>query len=373
MTGVEGARRAGRPSGGGGAGGDAGAAGDGARAVAISSGECRSSSGERRSTPGRAGQARGATALPTPAASAPDSYYGRSILKPPIWRWFIPAYFFTGGLAGASAGLAAAAALARHPRLMRTSILVGFAGLAASPLLLIADLGRPSRFYNMLRVVKITSPMSVGTWVLSAFGAALGTAVVAELAGLPRWLRRLALGTAGLLGLPLATYTGALVADTAVPAWHGARRELPFVFAGGAAASAGGLAAACSDPVEAGPARWLAVAGAGAELAAGIAMERRLGPLVAEPYRSGRAQMLTAVSRGASLGGAALLLLAGDRRRPAAVVGGILIASGSLAERFAVQAAGVVSARDPKYVVLPQRERVERRAGRGSVGGRGPG
>ncbi|HEY2239641.1 MAG TPA: polysulfide reductase, partial [Streptosporangiaceae bacterium] len=27
------------------------------------------------------------------------SYYGRPVLKPPVWEWKIPAYLFTGGLA----------------------------------------------------------------------------------------------------------------------------------------------------------------------------------------------------------------------------------------------------------------------------------
>src|SRR5829696_3345202 len=112
------------------------------------------------------------------------SYYGRAVLKEPIWSWEIPCYFFAGGLAGASSNLALVARLAGNDRLARRALLVALGGAAVSPPLLISDLGRPDRFYNMLRVFKPTSPMSVETWVLSAFGAATGLATDSEVLGL---------------------------------------------------------------------------------------------------------------------------------------------------------------------------------------------
>ncbi len=114
--------------------------------------------------------------------------------------------------------------------------------MAAGVPLLVSDLGRPERFPSMLRVFKVTSPLSVGSWVLAAMGPAAAGAAVADRLGVFPRLGRAAEAVAGLLGPALATYTGTLVADTAVPVWHEAGRELPFVFAGSAAASAGAAA-----------------------------------------------------------------------------------------------------------------------------------
>src|SRR3954454_18102102 len=102
----------------------------------------------------------------------PTSYYGRPVIKPPVWTWEIPTYFFTGGLGGASATFALAADLTGNRELARRSWLIALGGLAVSPLLLASDLGRPVRFLNMLRVFKVTSPMSVGSWVLTLGGIA---------------------------------------------------------------------------------------------------------------------------------------------------------------------------------------------------------
>ena len=166
------------------------------------------------------------------------SYYGRPIIKAPIWEPAVPSYFFFGGLAGASASLALGARLAGNEQLARNATFAGMAGAGISPILLTADLGRPERFFNMFRLVKITSPMSVGTWILTGCGAALGVASGCEALGTMPRVKLAAQTVGGLLGLPLTTYTAALVANTAVPIWHEARRELPFVFAGSAAASA---------------------------------------------------------------------------------------------------------------------------------------
>ena len=154
--------------------------------------------------------------------------------------------------------------------------------MAASPPLLISDLGRPERFHHMLRVLKPTSPMSVGSWILGASSTAIGLATARSVLG---WFPRLgrAAGATAVLGPALSTYTAVLVADTAIPAWHEARRELPFVFAAGSAMSAGSAVALVGGGA---PARRLALAGAAGELAATTAMERRLGEL-GEPYREG--------------------------------------------------------------------------------------
>jgi hypothetical protein len=288
-----------------------------------------------------------------------DSYYGRPIIKAPIWEPAIAWYFFLGGLAGASAALGLGARVTGNERLARNATFAGVAAVGLSPILLTVDLGRPERFYNMFRVVKVTSPMSVGTWILGGCGTALGLAAGCEALGILPRVRLAAQTTAGLLGLPLTTYTAALVADTAVPVWHEARRELPFVFAGSAAASAGAAAAITTAPEHAGAARRLVVAGALLELAATKAMERRLGPLVGEPYRQGAAGRFTRLAKGCSVAGAALVVLAG-RRRAGSTVGSGLLLAGSLFERLAVYRAGSQSAADPKYTVVPQRERAAR-------------
>jgi len=287
------------------------------------------------------------------------SYYGRPIIKEPVWTWEIPTYFFTGGLAGASAVLSSAARVAGNDKLARAALYVGTAAELVSPPLLISDLGRPERFHHMLRVVKPTSPMNVGSWVLLVSGGASTTAALCQLLDRFTPLRRAASVVATLAGPPLATYTGVLVADTAVPAWHEARRELPWIFGASAAASAGAAASMFVDPRDAGPARRVAVAGVLAEGALMQAMQLRLGTL-GEVYRQGRAGKLSWAAKGLAVTGAALLGTKGRKSRAAAVAGGALVCAGELCMRWAVFNAGRQSARDPKYVVESQRRRIER-------------
>jgi DMSO reductase anchor subunit len=275
-----------------------------------------------------------------------DSYYGRPYLKAPVWKPDVAGYFWIGGLAGASATLALAARLAGNRRLHRNALGAALAGSVISPVLLVDDLGRPERFLNMLRVFKPTSPMSVGSWTLAGFGTAAGGAAVSEFTGFLRPLGRLAEVVAAALGPVLATYTGVLVANTAIPVWHESRRHLPLLFAGGAMASAGGLAAITTPARRAGPARRLAVLGAGLELASAADMERRLGELAAT-YREGEAAQAARASRGLTAAGAALMVLTG-RRRVGAILAGSLLMGGALAGRVAVFRAGMQSARETK-------------------------
>ena len=291
------------------------------------------------------------------------SYYGRPIIKEPIWKPEIPWYFFFGGLAGASSSLVFGSRLAGNNRLARTASLTALTGFAISPILLIKDLGRPERFYNMLRVFKVTSPMSVGTWIVSAAGMASGVGAACELLDVLPTVKRVAETAGGVLGLPVSTYTAALLADTAVPVWHEAHRELPLMFAGGAAASAGAAATLFTLPEHAEPARRFALAGASLELAATKAMERRLGKLLAEPYHIGEASRLAKTAKMLTATGGVLLALAG-RRRPGALAASTLLLGGSICGRWAVFKAGFESARDPKYTVVPQRERADRRGTR---------
>ncbi|MFN2592115.1 MAG: NrfD/PsrC family molybdoenzyme membrane anchor subunit, partial [Candidatus Dormibacteria bacterium] len=241
----------------------------------------------------------------------------------------------------------------------RQSRMVALGALGASTALLIRDLGRPGRFPNMLRVFKPTSPMSIGSWVLGAFGTAAAAGAASDLLGVLPGIGALADAAAGAMAPVVATYTAVLLADTAVPAWHEARHELPFAFAASAAASAGGVAVALAPPSEAGPARRVLAAGAVAELAAVEALHRRLGPELAETYEQGLAGRLGTWSRVLTGLGAVTAVTAGRRFRPLAVVGGLAATAGGALLRFAVFEAGKAAARDPKYVVAPQRRELE--------------
>src|SRR5207253_11469273 len=154
------------------------------------------------------------------------------------------------------------------------------------------------------------SPMSMGTWLISLFGPVSGGTAVSDLTGLLPSVGRLCEALAAVLGPAVSTYTAVLTADTAIPAWHEAWRELPVVFAGGSAASAGAAAVLVTPAADAGPARNLVVLGSVLELAGEKAMEQRLGEL-AEPYRSGRAGRPARAAKALLGGGALLTALAG--------------------------------------------------------------
>jgi hypothetical protein len=275
-----------------------------------------------------------------------SDYYGRPILKEPVWTWEIPVYFFFGGMAGAAAPFAVISELRGDRATARRAWLVAMTGVGVSPALLISDLGRPERFHHMLRVVKPTSPMNIGSWILSAAGTTFALGAARSLLG---WFPRLARArvAATVLGPALSTYTGVLVADTAIPAWHEARRELPWVFAAGSAMSAGGAIALIGGGA---PVRRLAIAGAAGELATTTVMERRLGDL-GEPYRAGVAGRFAHAGKALTATGA--LAMAARKGR----IGGALLLAGALATRWSVYKAGFQSAADPKYVVEPQRAR----------------
>jgi formate-dependent nitrite reductase membrane component NrfD len=184
----------------------------------------------------------------TPAqASADNGYYGKPLLKPPQWTAEVPIYFFVGGMAGAASVIAAVGQFSSADRrLIRHARWLAAIGGLISPALLIADLGMPSRFLHMLRVFKIQSPMSVGSWTLVAFSnSAVAAAMLGELRKrrpplAVRILRDSAQAASALTGLILSTYTGVLVGATAIPAWNEHVASLPIHFAAsgmGAAAS----------------------------------------------------------------------------------------------------------------------------------------
>lgn len=290
----------------------------------------------------------------------PTSYYGRPILKQPTWKQpDVPLYLFLGGLAGASSVLAEGAALTGRPDLQRVARIAAAGGSALGSVALIHDLGRPERFLNMLRVFKPTSPLSVGSWILAPFAGLATLALASDLTGVaPRIGRAAGIGAAAL-GPPLATYTAALICNTAVPAWHEGFREMPFLFAGSGSAAAGGIAMLATPVEQAGPARRFAVAGAAIELAASESIQRRLG-MLAEPYQQNRPGRFMRTARALTICGVAGSVL-GGRSRAVSAAAGCAYTAGSVLTRFGVFQAGLASAKDPKYVVVPQRERMRER------------
>jgi formate-dependent nitrite reductase membrane component NrfD len=313
----------------------------------------------------------GATQTPGPDGR---SRYGRPVIKEPTWTPEIPAYFFVGGLAGASAGLALLSDLRGEHGVARRAWATALAGSIVSPALLISDLGVPRRFLHMLRLVKVTSPMSIGSWVLACFGAVTAPAALHAFTGgaLGR-PGRVAQVAAALLGLPLASYTAALVSNTAVPVWHEARLELPFVFVAGAASSAGAAAAILAPVGEAGAARRLAIGGAAAEMALTALMEHRLDRAgLGTVYHEGRVRGYARAAKTLTALGVLLMAVRGARSRAAAVAGGALLTGGAIAERWAIFRAGFASARRPQDTVGPQRARIAAGQSRGAARRRSP-
>jgi formate-dependent nitrite reductase membrane component NrfD len=288
-----------------------------------------------------------------------SSYYGRPVLKEPVWGPDIPRYLFLGGLAGASSVLAACAQLSGHHDLARAAKTGTAGAISLSMVALVHDLGRPTRFVNMLRVFKVTSPMSVGSWLLAAYTPlALTAAVSAATAKHPR-IGLAATSAAALLGPAVASYTSVLLADTAAPAWHDARRELPYLFTGSAATAAGGLGLLAVAPDRAGPAARLTAIGAAAELAAERLIDLRIGP-VARAYRTRKAGALMRAGQILAAGGTAAALI-GRRNRAVSAVSGAALLAGSACTRFGVFEAGRASAADPRYTIQPQRDRISAR------------
>jgi Polysulphide reductase, NrfD len=310
---------------------------------------------------GRPPRRRGRGEQPVVPEAEFSSYYDRPVIKEPAWSSpDVPGYLFLGGLAGASSVLALGAELSGHRVLARRAKISALGAISLSAAALVNDLGRPERFVNMLRVFKPSSPMSVGSWLLAGYGPVAGAAAASEVTGILPVAGRAATLGAGLLGPAVATYTAALLCDTAVPAWHDGYREMPYVFAGSAASAAGGLGLLAVHPADAEPARELAVLGAAVELIARRQLLDRLarsgGQSVAEPYEAGTTGAVLRVAGFLTAGGLAGAVLGRGSRAVSALSGASLVAASALT-RFGIFQAGVASARDPKYTIVPQRHR----------------
>ncbi len=304
------------------------------------------------------------------------TYYGRPMIKKPTWKWYIPFYFFLGGVAGGAALLGALAELfggRRHRATVRHARYLSLLLSILCPLLLIADLGRPERFHHMLRVFKLSSPLNVGTWILSAFGLCSG-ALAARQAAEDDFIirRRSRLGrmvravppapiTAlhGLLGVCLGGYTGVLLAATAVPLWQSGGALLGPLFlsdavtSGAAALSLIGAATGQDTPQTREELGDVENLGTMAQLGLIAARAAVMPPKVREPLRQG---LWGGVWRfgavGAGMVGPLMIRLSmrlGEQRvgRRLSLAGAALALLGALAERFALVEAGKRSAEDP--------------------------
>jgi hypothetical protein len=283
-----------------------------------------------------------------------QSYYGRPIVKPPAWTDLIPAYFFAGGLAGAAATLALAERAARNDRLARIMIVGAAAGSAVSAFCLIADLKKPERFMKMLRVVKPTSPMSVGVYIFSAFSGSVFIAAASELSGIARPVGRVFETIAGLIGPVMSVYTAVLVGDTVVPAWYLPRKSLPGLFAATSASSAGAFGLLFAPARFSASARRLAMVGGLATIASLESLHHEIGPVQDEAFRNGEPGQLARTARLCNVAGIACAAFAKNSDALSKLAGALLLAGG-LAERFAVYRAGCASTKDPKYVLEAQR------------------
>lgn len=314
-----------------------------------------------------------------PNATVPEaefrSYYGQPVIKAPPWEWPIPAYLFLGGLAAGSGLVSAGGHFIGLEKLRTRGRWAAIIATAAGGAALAHDLGRPERALNMMRTVKVTSPMSVGSWILAGFGAFTGVGVGLEV--IRRWLPKdggighhfvefvdgVAAAGSAFFAPPLAAYTGVLLSDTALPTWHEAYRELPFIFVSSGIAAGSGLAMITTPPSETAPARTLAVIGAAAELIAGEIMTKRLGEL-AEPYHEEPAKTYHLASKILTVAGGLGAALLG-KSRVGAALSGLALLGGSATTRFGVFEAGMKSAEDPKYTIKPQRARAAKAAAAG--------
>ncbi len=293
-----------------------------------------------------------------PEVSAATGYYGLPVIKEPSWSWEVPVYFFIGGAAGAAAVIAGVARLTgESPELVRDARRLAMTGSVLSPALLISDLGRPARFLAMLRVFKPQSPMSVGVWILMAFGGGTSAAILGS------WLRERSgdsvfakfLQTAGdvgalIFGLPLASYTGALIGVTVIPAWNRNAGMLPIHFAASGMAAGVGLLEMAGHRERA--LNWIGLGAAAVETGMGASIELERDPVV-EPLKHGRSGWL--IRLGGMLSGPIPLALrtisffaskkSASKLRKYAAVSSVV---GSAITRVAWIHAGHVSARESR-------------------------
>ena len=284
------------------------------------------------------------------------------VINPPVWTWEVPLYFWFGGVATGSSFVAVACDASGDHRSASIARGVGTAAITLGAPLLILDLGRPFRFLNMFRIFKTRSPMSTGAWCVGAFSAVMTAAVGADVLKSPRLARILGVNGA-VLGTYLGSYTGVLLAATAVPVWARSRLFLPPIFictaaATGAAANrlvlaATGLPVGHPTRQALGSVETLAM---GTELALSAINERRLGQLGRSMEHGRPGKLFTWAERLVQSG---LLLRFGRGRGGPWVhhLASLLYLTAGVLYRFAWIEAGRASAEDHETVALMARRR----------------
>ena len=287
-------------------------------------------------------------------------YYGQPVVRPPVWTWEIPLYFFLGGMAGMSAVMASAAIIFHQLDLARAAMwLAAIAGAILSPILLIIDLGRPRLFLNMLRVFKHRSPMSMGAWILSAFGACVVPGLIAlelhahqivagELDQLLRFVAGVFIFASAIFGTLLATYTGVLIGATAIPAWFLHRTLLPIHFGTAGLGSAAALLELLGHRIAA--VNFLGYYAAAVETALLIWLSVNKHGAADRAIHEHRSGWLIRI--GEILNGPIALILRLLGLIPFAAISFLL---GALVSRFGWLAVGKVSGSDPEAVFASQR------------------
>jgi formate-dependent nitrite reductase membrane component NrfD len=291
------------------------------------------------------------------------TYYDLPVIKQPVWIWTVPLYFFTGGVAGAAMVMGAVVQSLDGRRQSRFAELcqwTGAIGGVVSSVLLTCDLGRPSRFLFMLRVLRPSSPMSIGSWLLAcATPLAGGSALLARAPASLHGLSRAAGIAAGVLGMPLATYTAVLLANSAVPVWLASRKSLPLLFGASAATSLASVFELMPLSVtERAIMRRFGLAGRAADLVTSHLVERDAcsDERVGDPLKQGLSGALWKTARVLTAASLVLSLFPGENRRRRRATG-ILGIAGGLALRFAIVHAGKASARDPRATFGQQARR----------------
>jgi formate-dependent nitrite reductase membrane component NrfD len=264
------------------------------------------------------------------------------VLKPPVWTWEIPAYFFVGGVAGVAAVISGIGSLAgADAGLVRDARWVAAAGALISPALLISDLGRPGRFLNMLRVFKRRSAMSVGVWTLVAFSAVVFMSIALRLMdpAAPRVMTAVLDAGCVLTGLVLSTYTGVLIGATSVPVWAKNAALLPLHFG----ASSLGAGAATIELIGHHTAALNAMATAASIIETVVAARAPAALFQADAW-----QATPAILAGTFLTGpiALVLRLWGLTSPTARMAAGVAAIAGSMCSRYGWLAAGRQSARE---------------------------
>ncbi|WP_448192577.1 NrfD/PsrC family molybdoenzyme membrane anchor subunit [Azospirillum sp. sgz301742] len=294
--------------------------------------------------------------LPGPAGRPyqGETYYGRPVLKPSPFGWKTSGYIFLAGLSGSAQIIGTAADLTGRPgseKLVCNARHVAMAAPTLGALLLVGDLHTPSRFYNMLRIFRRTSPMSIGSWILTGFGAFSGLTLAAQWLGLPRVASAVQI-PAAVAGAGMSVYTAALLSATSTPLWASAPQLLAVRF-GSSAMACAAAALSLGERVDGRPENTrtldrVALAASAVDLAASLASEREYhADGVAGPVDD------TVWASVQKLGAAVPVVchaVNASRRRPSAalsVLGSLAVLASGMALRSAIVHAGNRSAERP--------------------------